>query len=308
MFVGGINSAKSIRNRKSSDDIKYVYHRLLQILAPYAFATLIYSIYKINYFDLSKFLKHLILFDTVGPFYFVLFYVQLLGVSTILYSLVYASRSLFKKASLLVISYIIGIICVKFTFILPVHGGGKYFLGGSYLFLFCAGICFDEYLKPIPKRVLLFLFSFMSLCLFSLILVGIPPKIWVNPPNILGIIYIFIIFFLIYSAQNILLFTPNLFARYINKVFSFIGRNSLYIYLYHILFIEIALKFNLVSPFSRWLNISNYGKDLLTWSWLLFMTIIPASMMRLFYEYAKNRIVLFSLREMLISGRSRHNA
>jgi hypothetical protein len=157
------------------------------------------------------YLKNLVLFDITGPSYFVLFYVQLLIISGILYYLLHASPSFYRKAFLLCIFYFIGVICNKHTFILPVHGGGTYLLGGSYLFLFCAGICFDEFLAPRSKKALAGVLLFASICLLSIVIgrvhtvfEGISPQTWANPPNIFAIIYIFIVFSLIYTAANLL--------------------------------------------------------------------------------------------------------
>jgi fucose 4-O-acetylase-like acetyltransferase len=304
VFIGGINSANSIRHHISSIDRKYIYHRCSQILIPYAVATSIYSFWERNcFFDFMTFLKHLVLFDTTGPFYFVLFYIQLLAVSAILYYLFSASPSFYRKALLLCAFYVFGVICNKYTFILPVHGGGKFLLGGSYLFLFCAGICFDEFLTPRSKKVSVGVFLFASICLVSIV-VGrihtffekIPPQLWANPPNIYAIIYILIIFSLIYTASRIFSFIPIRFTRYPIGLFTFIGRYSLYIFLFHMLFIQIAEKINPLHHLPPWLNMNCFAHTFLTWSWLLLMAILPAPIMAMWYEWVKKKMITIAER------------
>jgi fucose 4-O-acetylase-like acetyltransferase len=301
VFIGGINSANSIRNSISNIDTKkYLYRRCIQILIPYAFATFIYSFYQNNnFFDFIAFFKHLILFDTVGPFYFVLFYIQLLLISTILFSLFYASTSFKRKALFLFFSYIVGVICQKYSFILPVHAAGKYLFGGSYLFIFCAGICFDDFLRPISKKVSFWVFMSMFMCLLFIIIFDIPVhfNLFTNPPNIYTISYIFIIFCLIYTFSSIFTFIPHCISQYPIELFKFIGKYSLYIFLYHILFIDIAIKFNPNRLLLQWINISDFTQEFLLWVWIIFMCILPPSIINMLYDFTKNKISLASLKQ-----------
>ncbi len=55
------------------------------IFRPYLVGTFIYGVLYTHTFDLSMYLNHVVHFDMVGPFYYVLLYIQLVIVSPLLY-------------------------------------------------------------------------------------------------------------------------------------------------------------------------------------------------------------------------------
>lgn len=104
---------------------------------------------------------HLVYFNAADPFYFVLLYLQLIFVNTILYRTI--NRCNRMSRGRLVLKGILGIVIIaisalttQFSNILDVYGGGGRLFGGTYLSLFYVGMIIAPYLIVRWKKIYLF--------------------------------------------------------------------------------------------------------------------------------------------------------
>lgn len=114
-------------------------------------------------FSFNLFYHQLTTFSASGPFYFVLFYVQLVFISTILYSLF--KKSLLPNIILIIFLYYISKFSNNNTIIEGIYGRGGYILEGSYLFTFGLGM-FSHKIKTILTSFSIILFYCCYLFLY----------------------------------------------------------------------------------------------------------------------------------------------
>lgn len=110
--------------------------KVRSIFCAYALATLIVLCIAQHRFDLKTYLEHLVSFNIQGPYYYIVFFVQLLMIAPILVRWCRFANSKKHKwivhiGSLCALGWF-AYISINYTYILPVHGGGQ-FLGGGYL-------------------------------------------------------------------------------------------------------------------------------------------------------------------------------
>lgn len=232
--------------------------RLIAMVEAYFVACFIYYIVDFKSFDWKLFINSVIYFNSRGPHYFVLLYLQLIVVSPILY---YLLNSVSRLRYAFLIETFIGMIIIfvsrwlnLHTNINDVYGGGGRLFGGTYLFLLYFGMLCGKYyeyavkLGVFCKRWLALLMTILTVIYANSIyengfifdnnsLMGSD----VNPPGITLSLYAILVLLLIYFLVDIL----PLDRSFITKVREFmvlIGQNTLFIFLYHFLFLEIADK------------------------------------------------------------------
>jgi len=226
-----------------------------KITGAYLLATFIYQIVRERFFDFEVYLNHLKYFNASGPFYYVCLYMQLMIVKQPLkafFSKSYKSYTfLFNSIGLLVI-IVLSYFTMNYTNIFNLYGAGKLF-GGTYLVLFFVGMLIAKYNwldAAKNSRV------YASIVVFSIAWI-----IWIkqhfhemasleaflkggnlaNPPSIV----------LMVSAGLLLPVLFGVFAIWakskirpvslcLNGVL-YIGRHSLYIFLYHRLVLDYIL-------------------------------------------------------------------
>jgi hypothetical protein len=98
--------------------------------------------------DLSEYIRSVLFFSASAPFYFVLIYLQLTIVSPLLFKLVTFCNSWRFPLAAHAIA-VLGLSAVawatmRFTFMIDVHGGGKFLLGGTYLVCYYLGMVFGS--------------------------------------------------------------------------------------------------------------------------------------------------------------------
>lgn len=112
------------------------FQKILKILIAYATATCIGTCIIHKQFDLRTYLGYLISFNIQGPYYYLVFFMQLLIVAPILIKWCwFVNRKKYKWVLQLGTIGCLGwlsYVSINYTYILPVHGGGQ-FLGGGYL-------------------------------------------------------------------------------------------------------------------------------------------------------------------------------
>lgn len=115
-----------------SDQLK----RIKKILTAYAIATFIVLCVTQHRFDLMAYLHFLVSFNIQGPYYYLLFFIQLLIVAPVMVNwCAFVSgkkhKWMIQMGTLGVLGWF-GYVSINYTYILPVHGGGK-FLGGGLI-------------------------------------------------------------------------------------------------------------------------------------------------------------------------------
>lgn len=227
--------------------------RCKNILIDYSIATFIYLIFEVRYFDFTLYLKYLISFDISGPFYYVLLYIQLLIISKTIFDFLNRGGSclLYELAGF------VGVVSLSFfttnyTNILNVYGGGGKLFGGTYLIMYYLGMLAMKY-QIFEKRSLdisvRFTLVYGLLWIIWWYYIMCPYRTYVdalfpfgsgfNPPGICfmvsGILMLCFLFGVFTLLQNYKVTKP------IVNIFAFIGKYTLYIFLYHKLFLDYIL-------------------------------------------------------------------
>lgn len=130
---------------------EYIFKRLKSILLPYCIASIFGIFLNYRMLDFRVIVSTVLTFSADGPYYFVLFFIQLIFVSPFLYfTLQNIKEDKYKKVKLIMLTLVVLFISVfstKYSFILNVHGGGKYLFGGSYLLVYFIGMIIAEVTK-----------------------------------------------------------------------------------------------------------------------------------------------------------------
>lgn len=231
---------------------KKVINRIYKILIPYIIATFIYQLVICQFFDFSVFLDSFIHFKIAGPFYFVFLYIQLLLISRVLFFII-KKASIFQEVLLFVVIIVVSYYTSNYTNILDIYGGGGKLFGGTYLILFYLGMIFSKYniFKTISKKnsiILLVIFGGLFLSWYRFICADnykfdstIGYVVGINPPNISLMLLALFMLFSVFSLFTLLENTK--YLKVIVHIFSRIGKCSLYIFLYHGLFLEYLLPY-----------------------------------------------------------------
>lgn len=255
VFLSGVTSYYSVKRHKDRNLVHEIGRRLGIIVWPYMVATLIYQLAHDHAFDIKIFLLHLVRFDASAPFYFVAFFIQLIiiapGLVYLLDKCQKSKRKLIGYMMLLLLMIGIALLSIRYTGFGEIYGGGHYLFGGSYLVVFFLGMLFAHLGMPIYRKwgyeIALFAISIvlMSGMMIGLILRGMWLDyhqffgIGLNPPGITLFSYsmtVIAVLMLIFSwMERSRVKGFSFFARVIGKL----GSYSLYIFLYHLLFMEV---------------------------------------------------------------------
>lgn len=221
------------------------------IVVAYLLANFIYLIYIQRSFDLKIYLQYVISFNISGPFYFVLLYLQLMLVNRPLYSIIKRAPKKYNvlwESGIGVVILIISSWTTSHTNLLNVYGGGGKLLGGTYLLLFYLGMLFSKHdifkNLTLKKSAVITVISFV-LCLFwwtfacydqFALDAKLPFGKGINPPGItLGLMAVIMLFL---SCGMFSLFQFTKYLYWITSFCSWIGKHTLYIFLYHRFFLD----------------------------------------------------------------------
>lgn len=303
ILLSGITSYISDMNHRE-DWKENVYRCTHKILLSYAVATLIYMIVNNKAFDISEYLFDLIHFNVAGPFYFVLLYCQLMLINKVLFQYL---RYTNKFSRTIYLDFILGIAILFFsilttghTNILEVYGGGGKLLGGTYLFLYYLGMIIAKYNigkvitndASIKRQIFLLCITILLAyhwwkyeCSDFLALdEKLPFGYGMNPPSVSNGVLAIIVLYLCYSLYSVS--SRIRFLQYITQILCYIGTNSMYIFLYHIL---VAKK--ILIPYIK----TNYIADFIIF--ILGMIIMP-----LLIHFILDRIRRIFVNMMKIDG------
>lgn len=255
ILISGI-TAWIHEEKKQASSLKKYGTSIKKITYAYFGATFFYQIFNHKFFDFSQYFYYIIHFNASGPFYFVLLYLQILifrqPFKVILRKFGRDKREVFFEGIILVIIIGISHITTLYTDILGVYGGGGKLFGGTYLILFYVGMLIAKHrlLEETKTRAigctivfggLWFLWIYMNYKNIDSVDSFISAGNLVNPPGMI----------IMLSACLVLPFSFGLFeilnqiriswlSRIIEGV-CYVGRHTLYIFLYHNLFLEYFL-------------------------------------------------------------------
>lgn len=254
-FVAGITSCLSMEKRMRLDcyDLAYTWKRLKKILIPYAVATAFYVFVKNQFFDFKTYLEALVTFSGAAPFYFIVYFVQLIVAAPLLFLVIYKIKRKSLHVLFLIGTAVFSGLCLKFTYIIKTWGGGQYFLGSTYLLMFVLGIYCWKNRRALRSQKTNRCFLIMGLIGISAFLIFnlLQYKKLANPPGLLIILYTFCIFACVFSGYYFLEKKAKNWkirpAKYIEKI----GHYSMDIFLYHLLLIKIFEKVGSVLHFDE---------------------------------------------------------
>lgn len=263
VFVGGITSYVSCTRRKISLG-KYIVKRISKILSAYIFATLIISIINlsIGYFkieEIPKILLYVLSFRFQSVDYYIMFFIQLILISPLLFrEICYESnhngiRHLCMIFLILLLDYLtVNYFHLDDSF----YGGAKYLLGGPYLLVFYVGMLFEHYhgyqfIKDNKKYCFPIIFLIFAFFICNMIKINqfsavlglytnclFPNEL--NPPGISLILYSL-------SMAAFIIVTDIILNSKEIPLLCFIGKHSLFLYLFHFYIMTIASNYFVIS-------------------------------------------------------------
>lgn len=258
VFLSGITTYLSMQSKNViTYDYSYVKKRIINVLIPYVVATGLSLIIINRFFDVGVFLKALVGFNTWGPYYFIVFFLQLVFISPVLFLIIkliqkQKHKFLLYFFSVVIITYLSSVF-TKFTYVVDVYTAGRMILGGSYFLVFYLGLLFASFKLIIntTKQAVTYSVIFIGLLSFfiimyarqSPIILGLTNTLnfWqLNPPGVVLMVYATLVFGALGSfyclcektlPQNLMrIFTP----------IEVCGKYSMTIFLYHLLFLSLG--------------------------------------------------------------------
>ena len=264
IMIGGYNAYTSYENRGSF----LLKKKLLGIFIPYFFATLLYVIYSSHYLDAVTFLQELIHFNATGPLYYVAVYIQLLLISPVLIGTIKVCD---RKKWVFIIAWVIvigiGVLTTQYTNVFDIALGGGNLFSGPWIFFWFLGMCikFSEDRVTLKqewgKWILTVLTIAVAVWQYVFVNQGINLKLasmfhgtqvgmtWANAFETV------LIFFWFKYAVELLERNAGKIWQAVIRALSYMGRYTLYIFLYHMLFLSIYRGYLEVSVpiINRWL-------------------------------------------------------
>ncbi len=255
-FLAGMTSFYSLRRRKAEESVVgWTVRRLWRIIAPYLVAVAICQYVRGGFsWSFYAFILWVLNFRLEGQFYFVLIYLQLVVLSPFLYLVtVYVGKRRahwFWRALYLAAVGGISVFCVEDTFIMDTYGGGRYLFGGTYLFLFVMGMAAAQLeieLKGKKEALIALCISLASLGAsltfllkdgFALDEAFFGWKLRVNPPGITLTVYSLTVLALAFALCGLVLFIKNRPLERLFRAAAWLGKYTLYVFLYHMIILE----------------------------------------------------------------------
>lgn len=304
ILLSGMTSFMSMDKRNITNyNFSYLKERLGKLLFSYIIATLFYITYFQKFFDVSTFLRTVINFNATGPFYFIVFFLQLIIISPIIFNIInWTNKQKYKNLWIIFLTAVVifvSYICTKYTFVLNVHGGGKYVFGGSYLILYFLGMTFANLkFKFLTKKkaIIWFLISFFVLFIFLYnylfsnrfmqFMNNIFPVWTLNPPGTILMVYAILIFIFFFSLYSLIEFINTKYLIIFRPI-EICGQYSMNIFLYHMLFFAIFSDLVIKYPFLA-KNIIIYRMGI-----IVFMIVLP-----IIFKICYNKFKYYFIKEI----------
>lgn len=249
IMIGGYNAMVSFAKRGKV----LVKKRIWGILIPYFFATILYTLYDNRFLNATEVLVRLLHFDATGPLYYVAVYVQLVLITPILIGIIKWCESDSKVLRFIVVWVGIMATCYATThltnlFDIPIGGGNLF--AGPWLFFWFLGMFIERCnirVDSTCRKIVVFVTHTVMIIAWQYIFVNkglnliLPPifhgsevgMTWAN--SIETIILFFWFKELVEEIESI---AGNV-GKKILIPFTYMGQNTLYIFLYHMLFLSI---------------------------------------------------------------------
>lgn len=259
IFLAGMTAYYSLQNRKKEETGgKWVLRRLGRILVPYLAAVAVYQYARAGFqLNLGAYVLWAVNFNLEGQFYYVLIYLQLIAVAPVVYLLVMNCRrgkaSFLFRILFLALAWLVSMFLMKHSFALETYGGGKYLLGGTYFFVFAAGmLAADLHISFREKRtagiaslgagvILAASLGFLLRDRFAWDESMFGWLLRVNPPGITLMVYSFAVVLFLFAGGSFLILWNKKGMNRILQLMQYIGRYTLYIFLYHTLILDTFL-------------------------------------------------------------------
>ena len=251
IMIGGFNAMKSWQRR----GYVVVKSRIARILIDYVVATAAYLLFHEHFLDMEHFISKLIHFDAAGPLYYVAVYIWLVISTPILIGAVEWCSGKHTALRYMTVFTVIILICyftTNYTNVLDIILGGGNLFAGPWLFIWFIGICIAKWDFNVGKNVRVCLVSALSIFIvlwqWFFILIGynmlVQPvfngnQVLMTWANLVEAILIFYWIKLLFETVSM---SDNRIYNVFSGVICFLGKHSLYVFLYHILFITIAYK------------------------------------------------------------------
>lgn len=263
VILMGITSYWSC-NRQKTNYLSIIKRNSCRIVRPYIIATLLYGLVLEGQFDCRSFISHLVHFDACGPFYYVLLYLQLLILTPLFYRLLNVTTNRLQSAIIepfvMAVTIVISVWTTNHTDIMGIYGGGGRLFGGTYLVLLLIGMIIGKYCNNKEKvdnrlkygmllvSVILTIAwaGFISLDQFKLdSFFSLNDAL--NPPSVSLSVYALLLTCTFYLSDKIM--TGKLITT-----LAFIGRHTMYIFLYHVFFIKLLDTYFSALYLSTWIK------------------------------------------------------
>lgn len=151
VILGGYNIMSSYR-RNGYIDVK---KKLSSILIPYIFCTCIYVIWQNHFLNVEVIWQRLIHFNAAGPLYFVAVYIQLVIVSPLLAGFICwaeVKNEVFRHSFVLIIIFGVSYLSIHYTDIFGISLGGGNLFSGFWLIFWYGGMLFEKKKRDLPKK------------------------------------------------------------------------------------------------------------------------------------------------------------
>ena len=233
-------------------------------------ATFVLQIWYTRFFDLRTYVSYLLNFSIQGPYYFLLFFLQLKLITPFLvmwcrFCDKQKTKFFWHVITMVFLCWFCSIL-VRFTFILQVHGAGKNLFGGTFLLLYYIGILIANFkilesLKT-KKTAVLLVSGVLWVVWWRLNFLGkLPFDAWVavywgngfNPPSINAMTFSLISLFVFFSIFGLLEDYGKQIGKIIVDNLAFVGRYTLYIFMYHLMVRDVILTILPVVQTNIWL-------------------------------------------------------
>ena len=250
VMIGGYNSLVSYENRGSF----LIRKKLLGIFIPYFFATAIYSLYKNRFWDAEEFLNALLHFNATGPMYYVAVYMQLIAITPVLIGAIYLCEKKHKLLRFPCLWLVILLICyftTHFTNVFDIIIGGGNLFAGPWLFFWFLGM----FIRYIGNKVSISYAVQTTVVVLLTVAIAVWQYVFVNRGLNLSLYSIFhgsqlkmtwanafetvMIFFWFMGAVELFVYVTGKIGQKILMPFVFLGKHTLYTFLYHMLFLSI---------------------------------------------------------------------
>lgn len=283
VMLSGISVWISVQGGKQLTFRKQL-NKISKLFIQYALATFFVLIYSIRFFDLRTYISWLINFSAQPPYYYFVFFFQLLLITPVLAKWCrycsYAKGKVIWHLGTLCCLCGIAFLSIHYTYLLPVYGGGQNILGGTFIIMYYAGMvlaslkCFSAGAR---KKIVIFIVSLIGWIIWwrgiaqgKLLFDFYLRPVWgdgFNPPSFNFMVFAVITLFLCYSFFSL---CEKDKGKWLVKVVAYIGKNTLYIFMYHCLFRDMAVD---IFKYYGW-SMENIGIRLLVFALLVIFPVL----------------------------------